>query len=321
MVRARGTSAQRGLPVISVAAAVIQRADGSFLLAKRPTGKIFEGYWEFPGGKFEAGELPAQALRRELREELGIEVEQSYSWINRIHVYPHWTVRLNFQRVVRWRGEPIARECQEFVWQRPGALTVSPVLPANQPILKALQLPSIYGITNASMIGEAESLRRLEKALARGLRLVQVREKSMDAGQHARFARKVQSRCKEFGARVLINSDIVVARTVAADGVHLTSTQLRSVKERPPFEWCAASCHDERELSRAAHLGMDFVVLGPVLDTPTHPQASRLGWRRFSQLAGASGLPVYAIGGLGCGDLERSWSSGAHGIAMIRGAW
>ena len=91
--------------VVEVAAAVLQRSDGSFLLAQRPADKIWAGYWEFPGGKVEASETAAEALRRELHEELGITVHQAYPWITRIFTYPHATVRLNFFRVTGWTGE------------------------------------------------------------------------------------------------------------------------------------------------------------------------------------------------------------------------
>ena len=91
--------------VIEVVAAVIERPDGAFLLAQRPPGKVYAGYWEFPGGKVEPGEAAHDALARELHEELGIEVEQAYPWITREYVYPHGHVRLNFFRVRAWRGE------------------------------------------------------------------------------------------------------------------------------------------------------------------------------------------------------------------------
>ena len=98
---------QRRLPEIAkiteVAAAVIERPDGTFLLAQRPAGKPYPGYWEFPGGKIEAGESPRAALVRELREELGIEVREATPWITRVYAYTHATVRLHFRRTTRPR--------------------------------------------------------------------------------------------------------------------------------------------------------------------------------------------------------------------------
>jgi 8-oxo-dGTP diphosphatase len=308
------------LPV-EVAAAVVERSDGSFLLAQRPPGKVYAGYWEFPGGKIETGETPLLALKRELHEELGIEAQTAFPWISRVYAYPHATVRLNFMRVTRWCGEPSARELQKFSWQRPEALTVGPMLPANAPVLKSLRLPLVYGVTNAAELGTAQLLRHLESALADGLRLVQVREKHMSPRELEVFAEEVVQRAHAAGAKVLVNSADEVARLSGADGVHLTAAQLISAKSRPPFDWCAASCHSADELEAALRLGVDFVVLAPVLPTPSHPHVQPLGWGRFATLARGFPLPVYALGGMRLGDLDRARSSGAHGIAMMRGAW
>jgi mutator protein MutT len=114
--------------VVEVAAAVIERPDGSFLLAQRPAGKVYAGWWEFPGGKVEAGESAEHALARELHEELGIETRRAYPWITRVHVYEHATVMLHFFRVPM-AGDPNPRESQAFLWQRLDAPTPSPCRP------------------------------------------------------------------------------------------------------------------------------------------------------------------------------------------------
>jgi 8-oxo-dGTP diphosphatase len=104
---------------VDVAVAVLIRPDGAALLARRPESKVYSGYWEFPGGKVEPGEPVSDALRREIREELGVEIERAYPWITRVFVYPHATVRLHFHRVTAWRGEPRALEHQAIAWQQP----------------------------------------------------------------------------------------------------------------------------------------------------------------------------------------------------------
>ena len=108
--------------VVRVAAAVLLRADGAVLLAQRPAGKAYAGYWEFPGGKFEPGETPRQALDRELREELGIVVRRASPWFIQEFVYPHAHVELNFFRVHAWNGELVGHDGQAFEWQAPGKL-------------------------------------------------------------------------------------------------------------------------------------------------------------------------------------------------------
>ncbi len=305
--------------VVDVAAAVILRPDGRFLLAQRPAGKVYAGYWEFPGGKAEPGEPLAAALVRELHEELGIDVTRAYPWIVEEYVYPHAHVRLHFFRVVGWRGEPHPREQQELAWAALGQVGVAPLLPANGPVLRALDLPPTLAITNASELGIGAALERVERALARGVRLVMVREKQMARADLLAFALEVVVRCHRAGARVVVNTDAEVARATAADGLHLPAAVLTATASRPPFALCGASCHDERELRRAAALNLDYVVLGPVLPTASHPQAPGLGWEAFSGLIGSYRLPVYALGGMREEHLEQAWRAGAHGIALMRG--
>lgn len=307
--------------LVEVAAAVLQRPDGSFLLAQRPPDKIWAGYWEFPGGKVEPGETPHHALVRELNEELGIAVVTAYPWVTRIFTYPHATVRLHFFRVTAWRGEPHPHEGQQFSWQFPACVSTSPMLPANAPILRALELPPLYAISNVQELGEEAFMQRLKRALEQGLRLVQLREKALAREELRRLALRMQPLLREHGARLLINADIDLAREVGADGVQLTATQLLSLQERPDVPWCAASCHSAEELRRAELLGCDFAVLSPVLPTLSHPGEPVLGWEKFAAIAAGCTIPVYALGGLKHADMETAWASGAHGIALLRQAW
>jgi len=302
-------------------AAVIERPDGSFLLAQRPAGKVYAGYWEFPGGKVEPDESLAAALERELHEELGINVEIAHPWLVQTYTYSHAKVRLNFFRVRAWQGEPHGKEQQQLAWQHLPTLGVAPLLPANAPVLRALRLPFEYAITHAGEIGADEQLTRLDRRLAQGLRLIQVRERAMQACARERFAQAVIRAARLHGAKVLINSDIDLAIRLGADGVHLTAMQLALLDFRPALEYCAASCHSAAELARAAQLGVDFAVLGPVQATLSHPDAKPLGWERFSALVREATLPVFALGGLSRSDLESAWGCGAHGIAMLRGSW
>jgi 8-oxo-dGTP diphosphatase len=308
-------------PRIEVAAAVLQRPDGSFLLAQRPERKVYAGYWEFPGGKVEHGESTLAALSRELHEELGIDVQRAYPWLTRDYDYEHAHVRLRFFRVTAWSGELDGRENQAFAWQRIDAMTVAPLLPANGPILRALALPALYGVSNAGEVGVDVFMGRLEAALGRGLKLVQLREKSLSESELRDLASRVTALARSHGAKVLVNADPQLAARTAADGVHLTAARLMQTRARPDCALVGASCHGERELAHAAALGLDFAVLGPLRETATHPDASTLGWRRFAALVTDYPLPVYAIGGLTPSDFHEAWNAGAHGIAAIRGAW
>ena len=303
--------------IVDVAAAVIERPDGSFLLAQRPPGKVYAGWWEFPGGKVEAGEPAARALARELHEELGIDVQTAYPWICRVHVYEHATVRLNFFRVTRWRGEPQARENQQLVWQRIDTPIAEPMLPANAPVLASLALPLEYAITDAQTIGTAEQLALVEARMKGGLRLVQVRDKGN--WERARLIYVVTRMARQYGAKVMVNGG------PAVDGIHFSAGRLMKMRSRPEAgpncTLMSASCHTVDELGHAMAIGLDFVVLGPVKPTRSHPGATVLGWDGFRRIAEGASIPVYAIGGLRRSDLDEARRAGAHGLAMISGSW
>ena len=245
----------------------------------------------------------------------------AYPWLTRDFDYDHAAVRLRFFRVIEWAGELHGREQQRFVWQSVRAITVAPLLPANGPILRALELPHVYGITCAGEWGREAFMARLEWALLNGLRLIQVREKQLADDALRAFASEVIALGHRYGARVLVNGDAAIAAQSRADGVHLTAAQLMAAARRPDCDWCGASCHDATELARARELGADFVVLGPVNATPSHPGAKLLGWQQFAELIRDYPVPVYALGGMRPGDLQHAWSRGAHGISMMRGAW
>lgn len=319
------------MPVTQVVAAVILKSAApacrygapwdEYLLAQRPEGKAYAGYWEFPGGKVEPGESHMDALKREIREELDIEVLAAVPWLTRRHVYEHASVELHFFRVTSWRGEPRGLDGQRFQFERPGTETVGPMLPANGPLLRAMALPTAYAITDAARLGAARVLERLDAALAQGLRLVQIREKAMHPADLAAFCRAVQTRCRAAGARVLINGDIDLAQALGADGVHLPSCLLMRLTEKPRFGLVGASIHSAQELAQAEKLECDFAVLGPVLPTRSHPDAVPLGWDGFERIVKSATLPVFALGGLAPEYAPRAWAAGAHGVAMLGAVW
>jgi len=302
-----------------VAAAVIERPDGSFLLAQRPEGKPYAGYWEFPGGKIEPGEDARSALVRELREELGIETLEATPWITRFHAYTHASVRLHFFRVSAWTGDPQPLEDQAIAWQRVEAPDVAPMLPANGPVLAALSLPSIMVVSNAAAMGVDSWIQKLaDRALEEKL-LVQIREKEAGPQRVQHVLSRALARAEPFGSRIVVNSDC--GTYPQCSGIHLTSGALMAAARRPDASLVGASCHDERELEQAEKIGVDYVVAGAVKPTPSHAGVQPMGWDRFAVLARGRTMPVYAIGGLTRADLPEARRHGAHGVALLSAAF
>lgn len=306
--------------VIHVAAAVLVDAAGEVLVARRHAHAHQGGLWEFPGGKVEPGESALQALRREIHEELGLDVIEARPLIRVPHDYPDRRVLLDVWRVTAFRGEARGREGQPLRWVAPERLRALEFPAANTPIVTAVRLPVRYVITPEPGVN---FLDRLDHVLAHGARLLQLRAKTLPTAEYLELARAVCARARACGAQVLLNADPALVGAAGAQGVHLSAQRLRALSARPlPADlWVAASCHDATELAQAARIGADFAVLGPVLPTASHPGASALGWEKLHALTEATALPVFALGGLRVDDLTRAWEAGAQGIAAIRGFW
>jgi 8-oxo-dGTP diphosphatase len=315
-------------PVVDVAVGVVLRDDGRVLIGQRPAGKPYAGWWEFPGGKLEAGESVHDALVRELHEELGLDVLGSSSWVVRGHAYPHATVRLWFRRVRRWRGEPHGREGQALAWRPLDAIDVAPLLPASIAPIGWLRLPPHYRVSCATELGvdafERALVRALDALEASGTRtpmLLQLREPGLPEREFERLFARVRALRDARPLRVVVSSRHPASFAAAVDGVHLTARDLDAARSRPRGRWIGASCHDARELERAGALGCDFAVLGPVRPTASHPGAAGLGFDGLAAAIAATPVPVYAIGGLADADLDAAEAAGAHGVATMRAAW
>ena len=121
---------------VDVAVGILMKPNGDVLLACRPEGKPYAGYWEFPGGKVESGESIVDALKREFAEEIAVHIQSAEPWCGVEHVYPHAHVRLHFYISRDWLGEPRALEGQQLAWQ--GEVALTPLLPATIPLIEWL---------------------------------------------------------------------------------------------------------------------------------------------------------------------------------------
>lgn len=307
--------------VVRVAVGVIQDGAGRILIARRPDHVHQGGLWEFPGGKVDEGEALVDALRRELDEELAIQVCASESLIEIRHDYPDKSVLLQVCRVTRFDGTPRGNEGQPVRWVTPDELPGYAFPEANRPIIHAIRLPQQVVIT-----GPAESdpdwWQRLEAALESGASWVQLRAPELSAEDYRARALKALSPCRRHGVTLIAHGpeDRCLAEL---DGWHMNSQALMRCEQRPVAAsgWWGASCHTPEELAQAVRLGVDYVLLSPVQATRSHPGVEPLGWAQFAQWVADVPVPVYALGGVGPGDLAQAKSAGAQGIAGIGYAW
>jgi len=322
----RGGSNREGTtlshPRIQVVAAVLRDSTGRVLVAQRPAGKPLAGFWEFPGGKLEPGEAAFDALKRELHEELGIRVRHAYRLLRFTHRYPEREVELDVWRVTDWQGVAASQEGQHLAWVLPEELRDWQLLPADEPIVAALKLPPLMLVTPDPEREDA-FLEKLQRSLRAGVDLVQLRAPGMEAERFDNLALAVLEMCRGHGARVILNTSPEQAYMLHADGLHLSQQRSRRLD---PKDWDGSlrlgiSCHSAAELRTALEYAPDYLCLGPVRESATHPGVAPLGWPAFATLAAMSPVPVYAIGGLSLKDLETARSHGAHGIAAIRSLW
>lgn len=307
--------------ILEVAAGVVVNPAGKVLIAQRPADVHQGGLWEFPGGKLESGETALQALRRELEEELGIDVIQAEPLISLRYDYPDRQVRLHVFRVLQFSGMPQGLQGQPVRWVMKDKLRELPFPAANRPIVAAARLPDRYAILDADTDDGSQLLGRLALFAGRGIKLIRLRASRLNADQYRALARESASICAARGIELLLNGPPEQLLTVGASGLHLRSAELMNLRERPvqPDYWLAASCHNLAQLDQAARIGVDFAVLGPVAATATHPGAEPMGWVDFATMAEAAIVPVYALGGLDEAHLARAKQAGAQGVAAIRG--
>ena len=308
---------------VHVAAAVIRGADGKILIARRADTQHQGGLWEFPGGKVEAGESVQAALGRELQEELGITVNTARPLIKVQHDYPDKQVLLDVWEVSSFTGEPHGVEGQPLAWVSPRDLAEYEFPAANQAIVAAARLPDQYLITPDGLETPA-LLRGMQKAIAGGIKLVQLRAPNGYDPKYRDLAVDATGLCAG-KAQLMLKGPLEWLGDFPSAGWHLTAKQLQKLAANgrpfPKARWLAASCHNAQELALAEQMGVDFVTLSPVLPTQTHPDAQPLGWEQAQQLIAGFSKPVFLLGGLGPDDRQQAWEIGAQGVAGIRALW
>lgn len=311
---------------IHVAVAVIIR-HGKVLIARRPGHLHQGGLLEFPGGKVEAGETVQQALVREIAEETGLRVAESAlePVIGIHHDYGDKCVFLDVWQANESQGEAEGREGQPISWVQPELMLYEDFPAGNRAIIHALKLPrqlAIAGSIDDTNDGIRSGVRQLTRSLEQQtVPLVVLRAPSLGSEAYRQLVQAARPVCNHFGAGVIAHGS-PAAFEAGLEGLHLPWREAAWLRSRPVPDdvWLGVSCHNPEQIAHAAHLNANYVTLGPVKPTKSHPEASGIGWPAFRSMVAGAPMPVYGLGGLSGKDIEKCRQEGGQGIAGI-GCW
>ena len=308
--------------IVHVAVGVIIQHD-QVLICWRDASLHQGNRYEFPGGKVEQGETPTQALKRELKEELNIDVRHIVRAQQLNFNYPEKTVCLYVFKVTAFEGQPVGQQQQEVIWVAKDQLANYRFPDANAPILGMLKLPEHYVITQP--LAEQQSIQHwLDWHIEHVPRQswLYMREKTMSAEVYKNAIRDL----KRARADLHLVADYSHFNQLSdeleiLDGMHLSERnlmQLRQPLNITPHVVCFAACHNEAAIKKANRANVDAVLLSPLHATLSHPQQSALGWQKWQAFSELSQVPVFALGGVAPADLKQVQKAGGFGVAGIR---
>lgn len=307
---------------IHVAVGVIVNNQGQYFISRRHDHLHQGGLWEFPGGKVEPDESALVALRRELHEELGIQVKQAQPLVKLAYQYPDKSVLLDVWLVDSYEGMAQNQQGQASSWVALSELSDYSFPDANRGILTCLNYSVYYAITGKYRDLE-DYLFKLQNCLLKRPALVQCRIKESLEDRFLDFVYISKKLCDQNGTKLIVNSDIKLLDKCDVDGIHLNSKRLFNYSSRPlaANKILSASVHNAKELNQASRIKADIILVSPVFHTTSHPCESVLGWDGLSDLVNQSDIPVYALAGMKKSMLEEVKQTGAYGIAAISEFW
>lgn len=297
------------VPLVDVAVAIVRDAAGRVLVAERTPRQIAAGFWELPGGKIDAGEVPAHAAARELAEETGIAAHDVRPAIVYEHAFVTKRVRLHCYTVDTWSGAPHGREGQRVAWIDPAAPHVAPLLPSNERVLAALSLPRTYLLTpGCDTRCAADFAAELPRFLRAGACAIGVREPELPPDQRVAFGRRIVAIARHHGARVLLAGSALEARRAGAAGVHSDAAAVRRLTTRPACAFWIAACAQAEDARSALALGADALLLD------AEPERPVPGGARFERADVIAPVPVYVRAGQPApSPLAAIFAQAAHG--------
>lgn len=267
---------------------------------------------EFPGGKVEAGESALAACRREVYEEVGVDIADWHVFDRIEHQYPDLDLCLEvFYTTLK--AEDCAQINPNWRWKTRTELTQLHFPKANQAMLQRLYWPHYLKIS--TQLAELDQL-AADTALYWRIEPSQIQQHDL-----ARLNAATPAQCQALMLNITVWQQLDPAQRDLIGSIHLKQQQLMQLKsqaELPPGKRCIAACHDLSAVLHAQAMGVEAIILSPVLATATHPEQQGIGWAGFAQLAQHSQVPVYALGGLGPEDLDCAQQHAGYGVAGIR---
>ena len=312
--------------VLHVAVAVIKNDRGQYFITKRPDDSHQGGLWEFPGGKIEKNETVLEALKRELFEEIGINLIKATPLIQIHHDYGDKNVFLDVFNIDEFSDNAFGKEGQEIRWIKKSDFSLFEFPIANIPIINSIQLPDKYLITG-KFNDEDDLLSRIRLNIKNGIQLIQFRAKSLEESLYFKYAKNIYSICDKDNVKLLLNTSAHNYKKYSAEkfshGVHLNSKELEFYL---PDEFdenllISTSTHTQDEIFLAENKRVTFIVVSPVNETLSHPDTVPIGWNNFRKLSRKATMPVYALGGMKVELLGKAKTHGAQGIAAIGEFW
>lgn len=310
-----------------MAVGVIKNSQGQVLISRRNANQHMGGFWEFPGGKVEAGETVQQALSRELHEELNISINraslQPLCCIR--HDYPDKSVLLDVWQTQQYSGEPQGMEGQPLRWLAAHELIASEFPPGNRAIIRALRIPQLLALINCHPgLNQQQTLTAALPVHC----LIRLRHLNHQQ-DFADYLKTLKIIVPGISHDILVDLPASESDRQAVLELQAQHPQIRGffanrhvtqlIAGRPAGDDLILGCatHNDEEIEAAKLLMADFVILSPVLASPSHPENQGLGWQQFSEMAARFPGPVFAMGGMTLQELDSALAAGAHGIAGI----
>ena len=308
--------------ILHVAVGVIIQHD-QVLICWRDASLHQGNRYEFPGGKLELGESPFDALKRELKEELNIDVQHMIRAQQLYFSYPEKTVCLHIFKVTEFTGQPIGQQQQAVLWVHKNQLANYRFPDANAPILRMLKLPEQYVITQP--LAQSQSTAHWLDWHVKHVPFkswLYVREKTMSTEAYKDIIRSLS--CARADLHLVADFSHIDKLSDQLDqllGVHLSQQRLMQLDQPlkiPPHLLSFAACHDQAAIAHANLLNVDAILVSPLHPTLSHPQQLGLGWKKWQALSEQSHVPVFALGGVAPADLKQVQKVGGFGVAGIR---